>query len=186
MPDKIEPKILKVRSVATTKLFNVEQVDLQFSNGELRTFERLKPGKRKAVVIVAMPDSNTVLLIKEYAVGTESYEIGLPKGLVDEFETIEQAANRELQEEVGMKAGAITRIMALSLSPQYMSHSTELVLARNLEVSKLDGDEPEPLEVMPFNINDLDDLVLTQKIKEARSIASLYIIKNYLAKNNAI
>lgn len=182
--DLIKPEILDVRGIAESNLFNIEQVDLKFSNGQQRTFERLKPGKRQAVIIAAMQDADTILLVKEYAVGTESYEIGLPKGLVDAGETLVQASNRELQEEIGMKADKIEYVMDVVLAPNYMSHSTCLMLAYHLTPSKLEGDEPEPLQVVPININKMDDLILSGKIKEARSIAGLYIIKNYLLRHN--
>lgn len=178
---KVKPKIENVTTVAKSRLFHIEAVDLTFSNGEHRVFERLKPGSRKAVIIAAMPDSETILLINEYAVGTESYELGLPKGLVDHGEGILEAANRELQEEVGMQASNIEHIISLSLAPNYMSHSTDLILATDLSPKKLEGDEPEPLGVFPVKLADLDNLIKSGELREVRSIASLYIIKNHLA-----
>lgn len=179
------PIILNTNDLAQTRLFKIQEVELEFSNGELRVFERLQPSTRQAVIIAAVNERNEILLISEYAAGTERYELGLPKGLVDVGETIELAANRELQEEVGMKAQNIKHISSLLLAPNYMSHSSELLLATELLVSKLKGDEPEPIEVVPCHLNEIDNLVMSGKIKEARSIASLYIIKNYLS-NHAI
>jgi ADP-ribose diphosphatase len=183
---KTKPEILEINNVAKTKLFNIEQVNLKFSNGELRTFERLRAGLRKAVIIAAMQDKETILLVNEYAVGTERYELGLPKGLVEVNETLEEAANRELQEEIGMKAKNLQYISTLALAPNYMAHLTDLIIATDLTASKLIGDEPEPLEVVPYNINEIDDLILSGKIIEARSIASLFIVKKYLLKSNVL
>ena len=126
--DLIKPEILKIKQIATSRLFNIEQVDLKFSNGEQRTFKRLKAGTRKAVIIAAMQDNNTILLVNEYAVGTESYELSLPKGLVDHNETIEQAANRELQEEVGMKAGKIDKILDNPIDYPYFYISSRVFM----------------------------------------------------------
>lgn len=176
------PEIIDVKSIAKTRLFHIEQVELQFSNGAHRVFERLKTSGRKAVVIAAVQD-DSILLVNEYAVGSESYELSLPKGLVDYGETIYEAANRELQEEVGMKANKIIHIRSLSLAPNYMTHVSELVLAYELTPSKLEGDEPEPLEVVPCSLNNIDTLIASGKINEVRSIAGLFIIKNYLANN---
>ncbi len=38
-----KPKILKVETVARSRLFNVESVDLEFSNGVRRVYERMRP-----------------------------------------------------------------------------------------------------------------------------------------------
>ena len=77
-----KPKILKVETVARSRLFNVESVDLEFSNGVRRVYERMRPSDREAVMIVPVIGDD-LLLIREYAVGTESYELGFPKGLID-------------------------------------------------------------------------------------------------------
>ncbi len=51
-----------------------------------------------------MRDDDTVLLVREYGVGLDHYELGLPKGRMDRDETAEQGANRELKEETGYGA----------------------------------------------------------------------------------
>ncbi len=102
-----KPTILKVETVAQSRLFNVESVDLEFSNGVRRVYERMRPSTREAVMIVPIVDEH-LILIREYAVGTESYELGFSKGLIDPGETVFEAANRELKEEVGFGAHNLT------------------------------------------------------------------------------
>lgn len=181
--DKNKPKILAIKGIAQSRLFHVEQVDLRFSNGQERSFERLKAGGRNAVIVVAIVDADTVLLIKEYAAGTDRYELCLPKGLVHDNEDVLVAANRELQEEVGYAARNLQYLTALTLAPHYMTHTTDLIMAKDLYPSKLEGDEPEPLEVVPYRLDELDELILTGQMTESRSIAGLYIVKNYLKSN---
>ena len=77
-----KPTILNVETVAKSRLFNVESVDLEFSNGVRRVYERMRPSSREAVMIVPIVDEH-LILIREYAVGTESYELGFSKGLID-------------------------------------------------------------------------------------------------------
>ena len=94
-----KPTILNVETVARSRLFTVESVDLEFSNGVRRVYERMRPTNREAVMIVPIVDDH-LILIREYAVGTESYELGFSKGLIDPGESVYEAANRELKEEV--------------------------------------------------------------------------------------
>ncbi len=68
-------KILERRLVAQTRIFRVEQVDLAFSNGNRRCFERIIEG-RGSVLVVPMSDARTLLLAREYATGTDRYELG--------------------------------------------------------------------------------------------------------------
>jgi len=158
----------------------VEVLDLEFSNGERRRFHRQKPHGHGAVVVVPMLDDETVLLVREYAAGVHRYELGLVKGRIDAGESPVQAADRELQEEAGYGAHRLEVLRALSLVPTYMSHQSWLVLARDLYPQRLPGDEPEELEVVPWKLDALDQLMLRDDFSEGRSLAALFIAREWL------
>jgi hypothetical protein len=109
--------------------FRRETIDLEFSNGERRRYERLHSRGHGAVMIAAIPEPGTVLLIREYAAGVHRYELGLPKGRMDAGEAILDAANRELKEETGFGARKLTHLRGITLAPGYMTHEIQLVLA---------------------------------------------------------
>ena len=161
-------------------MLRVERLDLEFSNGERRTYHRMKPSGLGAVIIVPMRDEETVLLAREYAAGLHHYEIGLPKGRLEHGETILEAAQREMKEEIGYGARNLVELTRLSLAPGYMTHVTHIVLARDLYPEKLPGDEPEELEVVPWPLADLLALAEREDCTEGRTIAALYIARDYL------
>jgi ADP-ribose diphosphatase len=163
--------------------FRRQQLDLEFSNGERRRYQRLISQGHGAVVVVPMLDSSTVLLVREYAAGMHRYELGLVKGAVDAGETPEQAANRELQEEAGYAARQLQVLRSMTLAPTYMSHQSSLVLARDLYPQRLPGDEPEELDVVPWSISRLDELMLREDFSEGRSLAALFIVREWLERN---
>ena len=74
-----KPVILASEEVARSRIFRVEQLQLRFSNGVERTYERLrgKAGGLGAVMIVAMLDAENVVLVEEYCAGSEAYELSL-------------------------------------------------------------------------------------------------------------
>ncbi len=175
-----KPVCLKLETVAQSRLFRIEQMSLRFSNGEQRVFERIRGSGRGGVVIIPLLDAQTVLLTREYAAGIERYEIGFPKGVCESGETPIQAANRELMEEVGYGAKSLENLKTLSILPGYFSAASELILARDLYEKKLPGDEPEEIEVIPWNINQIDQLISHDDFTDARSIAAIYILKNWI------
>lgn len=177
-----KPKILNRKIIAQSRLFTIEAQDLEFSNGATRHYERLIRGKGSygAVLIIPMLDAETVLLIREYSAGVERYELGLAKGKIDQGETALQAANRELKEEVGYGAHKIKQISSFSIAPSYMEHMTEIMLAEDLYPEKLPGDEPEDLQVIPWKLANIAELVDNEQCTEARSIAALYLARDYL------
>lgn len=188
MTDKTErslPQIHATRLRDPSKLFQIEQLDLEFSNGAKRTYERMKSSGLGAVIIVPMLDENTVLLVREYAVGLHHYEIGLPKGRLEPGESILEGAQRELKEEIGYGARDLRELTRLSLAPGYMTHITRVVLARDLYPEKLEGDEPEELEIVPWPIHDLLPITRRDDCTEGRSIAALYIARDFLAAEKA-
>ncbi|MGO4223505.1 ADP compounds hydrolase NudE [Lysobacter sp. TAF61] len=160
--------------------YRLERLDLEFANGERRHYERLHGRGHGAVVVVPLLDADTVLLVREYAAGVHRYELGLVKGRIDAGETPEQAADRELKEEAGYGARSITVLRSLTLAPTYMSHQAHLVLARDLYPERLPGDEPEELEVVPWKLDDLHQLILREDFSEGRSIAALFIAREWL------
>jgi ADP-ribose diphosphatase len=165
-------------------LFTIEQLDLEFQNGERRVYERLISRGLGAVIVVPVQPDGKVLLVREYAAGLHHYEIGLVKGRLEAGESILEAAQRELQEEAGVAARELQELTQLSLAPGYMTHVTHVVLARDLYPSRLPGDEPEQLEVVPWALDRLSELTARADCTEGRTIAALYIARDFLAAEN--
>lgn len=174
---KQKPIIRQRKIVARSRYFAVEQLDLEFANGATRMFERVAGRSRGAVIIVPLLDQDTLLLVNEYAAGVDRYELGFPKGMLNQGEDLHQATDRELKEEVGYGARDIQVIKETTAVPGYWGSSAMIVLARDLYPEKLIGDEPEPLEVVPWKIQDYKALLKRDDFTEARSIAALLLVK---------
>lgn len=174
------PQILRTEIVARSRLFQIEQVDLRFANGVEAQYERLTGSGRGSVLVVPMPDADTLLLVREYAAGVHRYELGFPKGIIEPQELAEQAANRELMEEIGFGARQLQHLTALTIAPGYLAHTTHVVLARDLYECELSGDEPEAIEVVPWHLSRMSELLSRPDFTEARSLAALFLVKEML------
>ena len=177
---KTLPRILNTQKIAKSRLFTVEAVDLQFSNGEKRTFERLARRHHGAVMIVPISENREFVLIREYAVGVEQYELTFPKGFIDPGESALQAADRELKEEIGYGTRKTRLLTSLATSPAYMGSQFTLVLAENLYPETLPGDEPEPLEVVYWPMQDYQNLLKQPEFISVMSVAALLFVKESL------
>ncbi|WP_340677667.1 ADP compounds hydrolase NudE [Paraglaciecola sp.] len=180
---KALPQIHQRKVVAQSGLFKVEQLDLEFSNGEKRQFERMAGSGRGAVMIVPFINDHEFLLVREYAAGTHSYQLGFPKGLIDPGESAIVAANRELKEEVGYGAQQLIPLHTVSMAPAFFDAKMDIFIARDLYAESLLGDEPEPLEVIPWSINDVEALLARKDFIEARCIAALFLAQNWIKDN---
>lgn len=176
-----KPKIIRTDNIAQSRLFSIQSVALEFSNGAERVYERMRPANRESVLIVPVI-GNELILIQEYAAGIEKYELGFPKGAIDPGEDMLTAANRELKEEIGFGAQTLTPLRKVTMSPSYFSGRMNILLATGLYPEKLEGDEPEPLVQMRCPVSDMMDLLTHPDFNEARNITALFLAQQYLSR----
>ena len=175
-PDMHElPRVVRTTEVARSRLFRVEELSMEFSNGVKRTYERLPARGRQAIIVVAIDDDNNLQLIKEYAAGLHRYQLTLPKGTSEPGETLERAAERELREEIGFGARQLTYLRHLNLAPGHMGFTIHVILAQGLYPAPLQGDEPEELQLVPWPLAAVEQLYDCEEFDEARALAALHL-----------
>ncbi len=179
-----KPQIRATRTVAESRLFIIDEVDLRFGDGTDACFETIRPRAQGAVLVVPVTDDGKVLLVREYGAGVDRYEVQLPKGRIESDEEVLTAANRELREEIGVAAEALSEVTAVTLAPGYLGHTTHIVLARRLYEAPLAGDEPETPGVIEWRLDDLDRLVAHPECTEARTFAALHMVRDQLARED--
>ena len=171
------PEILNSKILCESRIFRIEEMRIRFSNGCEGNFERITGRLPGAVMIIPMLDDETFLLIREYAAAANQYTLGFAKGAMDQGEDILETANRELMEEVGYGARELKHLAQWSLSPAYFNATMEIVLAKNLYPQKMDGDELEPIEVIPWKISNIDALLAHPEFHESRSVAAALLLE---------
>jgi ADP-ribose diphosphatase len=174
------PRVVASQWLTHSRLFHVEQLDLEFSNGARRTFERLNPGHNRSVMVVPVLGDDTLVLVREYGAGLGHYYLSFPKGAMDVDETLLETANRELKEEAGYGAHQLELLTELALSPSYMGNRMNIVLARDLYPCRLAGDEPEPIEVLQVPAADFDRVLAGGEFCESYAVAAWFLAKQKL------
>lgn len=124
---------------------------------------------RGAVALVPMVDHDHVCLLRNhrYAVGCDLIE--LPAGTIDEGETPDSTAPRELAEETGYRAGTITRIAEWFVSPGVMNERMYLYLCENLSPGPTDHQPDERIEPLVVPWVEAVAMALDGRIEDAKS-----------------
>jgi ADP-ribose pyrophosphatase len=126
-----------------------------------------------AVGILPLTEDNRVILVRQfrYAVGRELLEI--PAGTREPEETAEACAHRELEEEVGMRAGQLGLMATFFVSPGWCNEELVIFRAWDLEPSKANLEDDEDLEVVVVGPEEIPQLIAGGQIADAKTLTSL-------------
>lgn len=157
-------KILEEREVGKAGRYPIIEADLETPKGEQVTWSVID-GK-DIVVVLVLDDDKNVYLKQEWRLNRKDFVWETVSGVVEEENPTEAqilaTAHREMQEEVGMKAAAMQKL--LTFYPfNHMRSKIHLFLARDLEESKLPTDDHEFLEVKKLPFQKAHELVLSQE-----------------------
>ncbi len=173
---KKQPVVVSECITMQSNVFTIQTQEILFSNGTNVTYERLLSSTEGAVLIVPLLEDGTLLLVREYGAGVGRYELGFPKGKIDAGESWKYAALRESQEEIGFLPNKVKYLDSLSLASGYMTHYTHIVLATELTPKAALGDEPEPLEIVPWHLDNWKALLDEPDFSEGRAYAALMLV----------
>lgn len=173
--------ILKQRNVFQGRVVSVDEVDIDFDNGNNATFELIGFNVVTAVSALAIDDQDNAILIKHFQLGAKKRLITLPTGGLEKNEQPEARMQQELQEEIGYKAGKLSLMFRSHAFPGYIgTEPTHIFLAQNLTPSKLQGDEIEDLEIIKIPFPKLITMIKKNQTTDARLIsAALYYQQFY-------
>lgn len=154
--------------------FAVIRATLRAPNGDEVGWTYTRQGD--GVVVLASDGEGNIWVKREWRLNKKDFLWELPSGYVDmekpTDEVVLEAANRELQEEVGMKGGSL-RILRSYYSSNHSTNRWHVVLAIDLIPSKLPGDEHEYLEVKKLPIPEARKLILEDQVPTAQVLIAM-------------
>lgn len=126
------------------------------------------------VGVLPFVDNDHVLLVRQYRyVFGESHRWEMPTGGIKPNETNEDAAQRELQEEVGYTAERLEWVSTFYSSKSVCYEILHLYIGHNLTRAALPPDETEFLETGVFAFRDVLKMVNNSEIRDAMTVIAV-------------
>lgn len=148
------------------KILNLRIDTVESVNGE--STREIVEHSGGAVVLPLLPNKN-VVMIRQFRKPLERDVLEIPAGKIEQGESPEETAFRELQEETGYMANNMTLLTKMYPSVGYSEELLYIYLATDLEPGETDFDENEDIDTYSYHIDDLYEMVMEGKIQDAKT-----------------
>jgi len=169
-----DDQLLSIKRIYSGKVLNLDLDTVGLPNGRTTDLEILRhPG---ASAVVPLKEDGRVVLIRQlrHAVGGFIYEI--PAGKLDPQEDPRDCAARELEEEVGYRAGFLELLTSIWTAPGFTDEVIHIFLGTNLEKGIQALDQDEVLEIVEWPLEEAMARIQDGTIRDAKTIIGLQMV----------
>lgn len=177
-PNILHETLLTSTQIYQGKVITVCQDTVELANGKTATREIVKhPG---AVAIVPITDNDEIILVRQFRHAVANSLLEIPAGKLDPNETPALCAKRELIEETGFAAGQIQLLTTIFTTPGFSNEVLTIYLAEQLHYVGSCPDEDEFLELEYYPLAQIDELIASGQIQDAKTIIGLLLAQTSL------
>jgi ADP-ribose pyrophosphatase len=127
--------------------------------------------------VVAVLPGERVVLVRQWRFGVQAETLEIPGGMVDAGEESRAAAERELLEETGYRAGRWDLLGEVEPNPAFLSNRCTTWLARDLEwVQAPEGDGEEEIAVESASLAAIPGLIAAGAIRHSLVISAFHLL----------
>lgn len=127
-----------------------------------------------AAAVVPVMDDGRILMVRQYRNALDRYTLEIPAGKLDlPDEPTVNCASRELEEETGYRSDHLEYLISVHTTVAFCDEAIDIYLARHLIPSHQHLDEDEVINVEPWELKDLEELIYQGQITDGKTIAAL-------------
>lgn len=177
--ERLNEATLSSESVFKGRLLDVRRDKVRLPNGAEVTREYVvHPG---AAMVVPLLADGQVLLVRQYRYPLHRAFIEFPAGKIDPGESPRQAAERELIEETGYRAGSFTELTTIHNAIGYSDERIVLYLAEDLTVGEQELDEHEFVELFTVPLSQVMAWIAAGEVTDVKTIIGAFFVQQHLA-----
>jgi len=179
---EMKPKVLKSEIIYEGKAFGVRRDELIEPTG-VHTIREVVTHPGSVVILPVLPDGR-IVMVRQYRHATKQYLWELVAGRMERGENPKKGAQRELLEETGYRAKRFSVFLDVFPTPGFLEERMYLLLARDLTPGAAEPEEDEQIVVAAYTRRQLEQMMRTRKLRDAKSIAGLLFYFSFLEKRN--
>ena len=161
------------------KIIDVERWTVRLPDGGEAPREVVLPSG--AAAVVAVDKDNFVTLVRQHRVAADEITLEIPAGKLDSAgEDPFVCAQRELEEETGLRAKRWHPLTTILTTPGFSSERIALYLATDLTSAKAHPDEDEFLRVVRMPLKEAVAMVMHGELRDAKSAVALLLADKLL------
>lgn len=180
-PNK-KAKILSSEMIYEGKAFGVRRDKLIEPTG-VRTVREVVTHPGSVVVLPVLADGR-IVMVRQYRHACRQYLWELVAGRMEGGENPKEGARRELLEETGYKAKKISVFLDFFPTPGFLEEKMYLLLAEGLTAGQAQPEEDEKIIVAAYTRKELEKMMKSRKLQDAKSIAGLLFYFSFVVKKN--
>ncbi len=164
------------------RVIDLDVDTVRFPDGSTGQLEMIRhPGAAAVLPFASDPHGAdpTILFIKQYRYAANGPLIEIPAGRLNPGEDPKDCAQRELLEEVGVKAGRMERLTTIWTTPGFTDEKIHLFWASDLTTGKHAREPDEFIEVMPKPLSEALALVRDGGISDAKTALSILFVAGF-------
>ena len=132
------------------------------------------------ISIVAITSDRKVIMVEQYRHGSDSVQIDLPGGAIDQDETPEHAALRELQEETGYSGHEAIHIGQFNPNPALFKNNYYIFFIPNaIPVSTQSLDDAEDIKIKIIPLDSIATLIKSGAVEHALVVTAFYMLEHH-------
>ena len=164
------------------RVFGVRRDEVIEPTGVRATREVIThPGS--VVVLPLLPDGR-IVLIRQYRYATRQFMWELVAGRIDNNESPQKGAARELIEETGYRAKRLRVFLDVFPTPGFLEERMYILLAEGLTAGEAEPEEDEIITSKAFTRKELEQMIRRNIIRDAKTIAGLLYYFRFLTRKN--
>ena len=167
------PKVIKSETRYTGRAFSLRVDEVEIRPGQVARLDVIE--HTGAITMLPLDDAHNVWFVRQYRHPARQTLLELPAGTLNLGEEPAAAANRELQEEIGMRAERLEALASFYLAPGYSTELMHVFLAQGLSPSALAQDEDEVISVEKVPAGQVLGLIERGELRDAKSLAAILL-----------